>query len=151
MNSSKNYEKVKFVNLSISSLGVFSHSSLDFTKMLKDPKFDEQCRKYYVRRIINICIRSSYYIFCKRNKEWDNPFYIYILYMYIIESNNSVSIIIIILYYYYYYCVCEIWMAAHLLNLDTLFAFAVSRTDFYSLSKRNNFSPRLIYLYCACT
>ena len=80
MNSSKNYEKVKFVNLSISSLGVFSHSSLDFTEMLKDPKFDEQCRKYYVRKIINICIRSSYYIFCKRNKEWDNPFYIYIIY-----------------------------------------------------------------------
>jgi hypothetical protein len=48
MNSSKNYEKVKFVNLSISSLGVFSHSSLDFTEMLRDPKFDEQCRKYYV-------------------------------------------------------------------------------------------------------
>jgi hypothetical protein len=81
MNSSKNYEKVKFVNLSIISLGVFSHSSLDFTKMLKDPKFDEQCRKYYVRKIINICIRSSYYIFCKRNKEWDNPFYIYIIYI----------------------------------------------------------------------
>ncbi|CAB4010466.1 Hypothetical predicted protein [Paramuricea clavata] len=69
----KNYEKVKFVNLSISSLGVFSHPSLDFTEMLKDLKFDEQCRKYYVRKIINICIRSSYYIFCKRNKEWDNP------------------------------------------------------------------------------
>ena len=33
----------------------------------------EQYRKYYVRKIINICIRSSYYIFCKRNKEWDNP------------------------------------------------------------------------------
>jgi hypothetical protein len=69
----KNYEKVKLVNLSISSLGVFSHSSLDFTEMLKDLKFDEQCRKYYVRKIMNICIRSSYYIFCKRNKEWDNP------------------------------------------------------------------------------
>jgi hypothetical protein len=59
----KNYEKVKFLNLSISSLGVFSHSSLDFTEMLKDLKFDEQCRKYYVRKIINICIRSSYYIY----------------------------------------------------------------------------------------
>ncbi|CAB3993869.1 Hypothetical predicted protein, partial [Paramuricea clavata] len=40
----KNYEKVKFVNLSISSLGVFSHPSLDFTEMLKDLKFDKQCR-----------------------------------------------------------------------------------------------------------
>ena len=69
----KNYEKVKFINLSISSLGVFSHSSLDFIEMLNDLKFDEQCRKYSVRKIINICIRSSYYIFCKRNQEWNNP------------------------------------------------------------------------------
>ena len=69
----KNYEKVKFINLSISSLGVFSHSSLDFIEMLNDIKFDEQCRKYCVRKIINICIRSSYYIFCKRNQEWNNP------------------------------------------------------------------------------
>ena len=69
----KNYEKVKFINLSISSLGVFSHSSLDFIEMLNDLKFDEQCRKYSVRKIINMCIRSSYYIFCKRNQEWNNP------------------------------------------------------------------------------
>ncbi|CAB3997596.1 reverse transcriptase [Paramuricea clavata] len=45
----KNYEKVKFVNLSISSLGVFSHPSLDFTEMLKDLKFDEQCRKVLIQ------------------------------------------------------------------------------------------------------
>ena len=69
----KNYEKVKFINLSISSLGVFSHSSLDFIEMLNDLKFDKKCRKYCVRKIINICIRSSYYIFCKRNQEWNNP------------------------------------------------------------------------------
>ena len=39
----KHYEKVKFVNLSISSLGVFSGSSLGFIEMLKDLKFDEKC------------------------------------------------------------------------------------------------------------
>jgi hypothetical protein len=38
-----------------------------------------------------------------------------------------------------------------LLNLYSFFAFAVSRTDFYSLAKRNFFSRSLIYLYCACT
>ena len=69
----KHYEKVKFVNLSISSLGVFSESSLGFIEMLKDLKFDEKCRKYFVRKIINTCIRSSYYIFCMRNKEWNSP------------------------------------------------------------------------------
>ncbi|CAB4026283.1 Hypothetical predicted protein, partial [Paramuricea clavata] len=40
----QNCEKVKFVNLSISLLRVFSNPSLDFTEMLKDLKFDEQCR-----------------------------------------------------------------------------------------------------------
>jgi hypothetical protein len=50
----KNSEKVKFVNTSISSLGVFSESSLGLIEMLKDPKFDERCRKYCVRKIINL-------------------------------------------------------------------------------------------------
>ena len=38
-----------------------------------------------------------------------------------------------------------------LLNLHSLFAFAVSRTDFYSLAKQTFFSRSPIYLYCACT
>jgi hypothetical protein len=60
----KNDEKVKFLKLSISSLGVFSHSSLDFTEMLiKDLKFDEQCRKYYVRKIINIYVSGPRIIY----------------------------------------------------------------------------------------
>ena len=67
------YEEAKFVNISISSLGVFSETSLDLVEMLKDLEMDMHCRKYLVRKIINTCIRSTYYIFCKRNKEWDNP------------------------------------------------------------------------------
>ena len=67
------YEEAKFVNVSISSLGVFSETSLDLVEMLKDLEMDMHCRKYLVRKIINTCIRSTYYIFCKRNKEWDNP------------------------------------------------------------------------------
>ena len=67
------HEKVKFVNISICSLGVFSESSLGLIEMLEDLKFDEKCRKYFVSKIINIGIRSSYYIFFMRNKEWDNP------------------------------------------------------------------------------
>ena len=67
------YEEAKFVNVSISSLGVFSETSLDLVEMLKDLEMDMHCRKYFGRKIINTCIRSTYYIFCKRNKEWDNP------------------------------------------------------------------------------
>ena len=69
----KKYEKAQFVNVSISSLGVLSETSLSLIEVLKDLEFDEACRKYLVRKIINTCIRSTYYIFCKRNKVWDNP------------------------------------------------------------------------------
>ena len=65
----KIYDKVKFINLSISSLGVFGNSSQEFLEMLTDLNFDDKCKKYYVRKIINICIRTSYYIFCKRNQK----------------------------------------------------------------------------------
>ena len=51
-----NYEKVIFVNLSISALGVFSKPSLSFMDMLKDLKFDMNCRKYIIRKIINTCV-----------------------------------------------------------------------------------------------
>ena len=61
------------MNVSISSLGVLSETSLSLIEMLKDLEFDEACRKYLVRRIINTYIRFTYYIFCKRNKVWDNP------------------------------------------------------------------------------
>ena len=67
------YEEAKFVNVSISSLGVFSETFLDLIEMLKDLEIYMHGRKYLVRKIINTCIRSTYYIFCKRNKEWDNP------------------------------------------------------------------------------
>ena len=28
---------------------------------------------FLVNRTINVCIRTIYYIFCMRNKEWENP------------------------------------------------------------------------------
>ena len=68
------YDKVKFINLSLSTLGVFSRSSSeDFDELLQSLKFDAQYKKYIKKKIVSTCIRSSYYIFCKRNKEWNNP------------------------------------------------------------------------------
>ena len=66
-------QKLQFVNVSISSLDVLNKTSLSLIEMLKDLEFDEACRKYFVRRIIYSCIRSTYYIFCIRNKVLDNP------------------------------------------------------------------------------
>ncbi|CAB4041462.1 Hypothetical predicted protein [Paramuricea clavata] len=67
------YDEVKFVNVSISSLGVFGESTNILFDMLHDLKYDEQCIKYVKKKIIATCIRTSYYIFCRRNKDWNNP------------------------------------------------------------------------------
>ena len=67
------YDEVKFVNVSISSLGVFGESTNTLFDMLRDLKYDEQRIKYVKKKIIATCIRTSYYIFCRRNKDWNNP------------------------------------------------------------------------------
>ena len=65
----KHYKFAKFVNLSISSLGVFSIECDAFLDMLNDLRFDDRHRKYCIGKIMSIAIRSTYYIFCCRNKD----------------------------------------------------------------------------------
>jgi uncharacterized protein YdbL (DUF1318 family) len=60
-------------NLSLSTLGVFGRSSENFDGMLSSLKCDAKYSKYIKKKIVNMCIRTSYYIFCKRNKVWDYP------------------------------------------------------------------------------
>ena len=69
----KNFKSVKFVNLSISSLGVFHHECHTFLEMLDDVGLDKQFQKCCIRKLACIAIRSTYYVFCCRNKEWSNP------------------------------------------------------------------------------
>ena len=66
----KHYKSLKFVNLSISSLGVFSKECNTFLEMLNDLGLDDRHRKYCIRKIMSIAIRTTYYIFCCRNKIW---------------------------------------------------------------------------------
>ena len=68
----KKHKFVKFVNLSISSLGVFSKECDAFLDMLNDLRFDDRHRKYCIGKIMSIAIRSTY-IFCCRNKDWSTP------------------------------------------------------------------------------
>ena len=50
------YEEAKFVNVSISSLGVFSETSLDLIEMFKDLEIDMHCRKYLVRKLSTLAL-----------------------------------------------------------------------------------------------
>ena len=67
------YEKVNFVNLSISALGIYDKSTTEFIDMMKMLKFDKRTTNYTIKKITNIGIRTSCYIFCRRNKEWTDP------------------------------------------------------------------------------
>ena len=96
---SKNYTRVKFVNLSTSPLGVFSDECSTFLDMMNDIGIDEKQQLYIMKKMINIAIRATYYIFCCRNRNWDSPdllqyWFYFILFYFIFLSffvNNSIS------------------------------------------------------------
>ena len=69
----KVFQTVKFVNLSMSSLGVFDKECDTFMKMMNDLDMGDNYQQHCIRKMISIAIRSTYYIFCYRNKEWSNP------------------------------------------------------------------------------
>ena len=70
---SRNYRCVRFVNLSMSSLGVFSDECSTFFDMMNDIGIDKKQQRYIIKKMINIAIRATYYIFCSRNRNWDSP------------------------------------------------------------------------------
>ena len=69
----RKFNCVKFINLSVSALGVFDNESAAFIDMLEGLDVNKNHVSYYIKKIITIAIRSTYYIFCCRNKEWTKP------------------------------------------------------------------------------
>ena len=67
------YRRVKFANLSISSLGIFGQSCNSFIQMCTDLAINTGHTKYIITKLTSIIIRTTYYIFCMRNKPWTNP------------------------------------------------------------------------------
>ena len=62
----------EIVNLSMSSLGVFSDACSKFLDMMNDIGIDKNQQRYIITKMINIAIRVTYYIFCCRNRTWDS-------------------------------------------------------------------------------
>ena len=71
-NLKSKYTEVKFVNLSISFLGIFGLSCSSFTDMCVDLAVDSGHRRYLISKLCNTIIRSTYSIFCQRNKPWNS-------------------------------------------------------------------------------
>ena len=57
------YNNVKFINLSVCTLGVLSPHSTDFITMLREFSIEDRHLTYIQRKISTITIRSTYYIF----------------------------------------------------------------------------------------
>ena len=68
---SSNYRFVKFVNLSMTSLGVFSDECSTFLDMMNGTGIDKKQQLYIIKTMIIIAIRATYYIFCCRNRNRD--------------------------------------------------------------------------------
>ena len=67
------YENVFYLNLSMSAIGCVSKETTELTKWLKGVGLTPREITYTIRKAMKICMRSSYYIFCRRNSEWSNP------------------------------------------------------------------------------
>ena len=82
---SRNYRCIRFVNLSMSSLGVFSDECSTFLDMMIDIGIAKKQQRYIIKKIINIAIRATYYIFCCRNRNWDSPDFLdFVLFFFLI-------------------------------------------------------------------
>ena len=70
---SSTYSKVTYINFSLGALGVMGSSCDSFLLLLQDLSFDKLVQKRIIMKTINIAIRTSCFIFCQRNRPWNNP------------------------------------------------------------------------------
>ena len=64
---------IVFINLVISSIGTIAKESKLLIDMLEKIGLNDNEISATIRKLINITIRSTYFIFCKRDSEWPNP------------------------------------------------------------------------------
>ena len=69
----RTYKSIEFINLVMTTGGVFSKDTRSFFTMLNTLKIDSSLIKYTALKVTCICIRTSYYIFCMRDKDWSSP------------------------------------------------------------------------------
>ena len=70
---SSTYANVCYLNLSMSAIGCVCSETNNFSAWLKDVGLTDNECIYTIRKTMKICMRTSYYIFCRRNSEWDAP------------------------------------------------------------------------------
>ena len=66
-------KKVKFINLSMGAIGIYGDTCFNLKSVLKRLGLNENEISYLLRKLYNICIRATYFTFCKRNNACDHP------------------------------------------------------------------------------
>ena len=64
---------VSIIIIVMSALGIMGKSSDSLITMLDDLRFDKIASNIIMKKLMNIAIRCTYYVFCCRNKSWANP------------------------------------------------------------------------------
>ena len=67
------YINVMFINLSMGAIGVMDSSCISLLSLPHELRFDITIQKKIIMKAMNISIRTSYFISCRRNKTWNNP------------------------------------------------------------------------------
>ena len=62
---------VKYCDLSLGAIGVIGTESKDIQKTFEELGLSKEESSYLIRKISNVCLRATYFIFCNRNKEWE--------------------------------------------------------------------------------
>ena len=71
---SQGFESVIYVNLSTGALGLIGKDSKKFYDLLKMTlKLEKDQANFLIKKITSCSIRTTYYIFCKKDKSWDKP------------------------------------------------------------------------------
>ena len=101
---SRNYRCVKFVKISPCQLPwCFLRWILHFLRH-DEIGIDKKQQLYIIKKMINIAIRATYYIFCCRNRNWDSPdlmqfwyflfflsFFLLFCFLFFVFFNNPIS------------------------------------------------------------
>ena len=67
------YSDIDYVNLSMGAIGTFGKSCGNLKKVLQKSGLSDCDISYVLQKMVNVCIRTTYFIFCTRNKEWPKP------------------------------------------------------------------------------
>ena len=67
------YVQIKLINLSLGALGTVGSFSESFINLRKCLEVSQPIQRSILSKMINITIRCTFFIFCRRNKLWTDP------------------------------------------------------------------------------